>query len=109
MVCGYIRKANHMTSIVLGEYRDGQLLYKGHVTLGVGGENFRRIREQPPLPAPPFAVPSGNEQAVWVEPKLVCTVQYMMKTEGGGMRQSIFKGLRLDKEHEDCIEKSTKS
>lgn len=109
VVCGYIRKANHMTSIVLGQYRDGQLLYKGHVTLGVGGENFRRIREQPPLPAPPFAVPSGNEQAVWVEPKLVCTVQYMMKTEGGGMRQSVFKGLRLDKEPEECIEKSTES
>ncbi len=109
VVCGYIRKANHMTSIVLGQYRDGQLLYKGHVTLGVGGENFRRIREQPPLPTPPFAVPSGNEQAVWVEPKLVCTVQYMMKTEGGGMRQSVFKGLRLDKEPEECIEKSTES
>lgn len=109
VVCGYIRKANHMTSIVLGQYRDGRLIYKGHVTLGVGGENFRRIREQPPLPAPPFAVPSGNEQAVWVEPKLVCTVQYMMKTEGGGMRQSIFKGLRLDKEPEECTEKSTES
>ena len=97
VVCGYIRKENHMTSIVLGQYQNGQLIYKGHVTLGVGGESFRRIREQPALPAPPFAVPSGNEQAVWIEPNLVCTVQYMMKTESGGMRQPVFKGLRLDK------------
>ena len=109
VVCGYIRKANHMTSIVLGQYRDGQLIYKGHVTLGVSGENFRRIREQPSLSTPPFAVPSGNEQAVWVEPKLVCTVQYMMKTEGGGMRQSVFKGLRTDKGPRDCVEKSQES
>lgn len=109
VVCGYIRKANHMTSIVLGQYRDGQLIYKGHVALGVGGENFRRIRERPSLPAPPFAVPSGNEQAIWVEPKLVCTVQYMMKTENGGMRQAVFKGLRTDKGPKDCVEKSRES
>ncbi len=108
VVCGYIRKENHMTSIVLGQYRDGRLTYKGHVTLGVGGENFRRIRELPALAAPPFPVPAGNEQAVWVEPELVCTVQYMMKTEGGGMRQSVFKGLRSDKEPRDCVEKAEK-
>jgi len=51
----------------------------------------------------------GNEQAAWVEPKLVCTVQYMMKTEGGGMRQSVFKGLRTDKGPKDCVEKSRES
>ena len=105
VVCGYIQKEKHMISIVLGQYRDGQLIYKGHVTLGVGGENFRRIREQPTLPAPPFTVPSGNEQAVWIEPCLVCTVQYMMKTESGGLRQPVFKGLRPDKAPSECTEK----
>lgn len=102
VVCGYIRKENHMTSIVLGQYQGGQLVYKGHVTLGVGGENFRRIRELPVLPTPSFAVPAGNEQAIWVEPRLVCTVQYMNKTERGGMRQSVFKGLREDKAPTEC-------
>lgn len=106
VVCGYIRKENHMTSIVLGQYRHGQLVCKGYVTLGVGGENFRRIREQTTLSAPPFAVPPGNEQAVWIEPCLVCTVQYMMKTESGGMRQPVFKGLRFDKNPLECTEKS---
>ncbi len=104
VVCGYIRKESHMTSIVLGQYRDGQLIYKGHVTLGMGGEGFRRIRELPTLPVSPFAVPAGNEGAVWVEPRLVCTVQYMMKTEGGGMRQPVFKGLREDKIPSECTE-----
>lgn len=30
-----------MTSLVLGQYREGRLMYKGHVTLGVGGEAFQ--------------------------------------------------------------------
>ena len=104
VVCGYIPKENSMTSIVLGQYRDRQLIYKGHVTLGVGGESFRKIRELGRLFQPPMTVPEGNENAVWVQPGLVCTVKYMMKTESGGLRQPVFKGLRDDKRPEECLE-----
>lgn len=104
VVCGYIPKENHMTSIVLGQYRDGQLIYKGHVTLGVGGESFRKIRELPKINYPPMDVPDGNENAVWVQPQLVCTVKYMMKTESGSLRQPVFKGLRTDKQPKECLE-----
>lgn len=104
VVCGYIPKENSMTSIVLGQYRDGQLIYKGHVALGVGGESFRRIRELGRLYHPPMTIPDGNEHAVWVQLKLVCTVKYMMKTESGGLRQPVFKGLRDDKRPEECME-----
>lgn len=103
VVCGYIRKGNHMTSIILGQYRDGELIYKGHVTLGVGGKPFVRIAEQPTIDAPLFPAPAGNENAVWVRPELVCTVKYMEKTSSGGMRQPIFKGLRDDKSPEECL------
>ena len=75
------------------------------MTLGVGGENFRRIKALPHMPEPPFEVPDGNEYAAWVKPVLVCTVKYMMKTESGNMRQPVFKGLRDDKLPEECIVK----
>lgn len=104
VVCGYIPKENGMTSIVLGQYRRNQLIYKGHVTLGVSGENFRKIRELPKLKQPEMEVPEDNEQTVWVQPQLVCTVKYMMKTEGGSLRQPVFKGLRADKQPSECIE-----
>lgn len=104
VICGYIPKENHMTSIVLGQYRNRQLIYKGHVTLGVGGESFHKICSLPKRLSPPFPVPDGNAQAVWVEPNLVCTVKYMMKTENGGLRQPVFKGLREDKRPEECEE-----
>lgn len=102
VVCGYIHKDNHMMSIVLGQYDNAKLVYKGHVTLGVGGENFAQIKKIPHIPAPLFAVPSGNENAVWIMPELVCVVQFMDYTAGGGMRQPVFKGLRHDKRPGEC-------
>ena len=80
VVCGYIRKDNHMTSIVLGQYdKEGVLRYKSHVTLGVGGKPFQRILEQPRAIHPSFEAPPGhgNEDAVWLAPTLVCTVEFM--------------------------------
>ena len=93
-----------MTSIVLGQYRGDRLIYKGHVTLGVSGENFRKIRILPTRRYPEMEVPENNEQTIWVQPQLVCTVKYMMKTESDGLRQPVFKGLREDKHPEDCKE-----
>ena len=99
---GYVPKENSMNSIILGQYQNSQLVYKGHVTLGVGGEPFRRIKALDKTDCPFAEIPKGNENAVWVKQELVCTVKYMMKTENGGMRQPVFKGLREDKAPEDC-------
>ena len=109
VVCGWIPKDNHMTSIVLGQYDGRKLLYKGHVTLGVGGAAFAKIKAQAQSSRPPFDEPippgHGNEDAIWVAPTLVCTVEYMHKTKTGGMRQPVFKGLREDKRPEECMTK----
>lgn len=102
VVLGYVPKENSMNSIILGQYRNDALIYKGHVTLGVGGEPFKKIRALDKIHCPFLEIPKGNENAVWVVPKLVCTVKYMMKTESGGLRQPVFKGLREDKAPEEC-------
>jgi ATP dependent DNA ligase domain len=104
-VLGFVPKENSMNSIILGQYQNGRLVYKGHVTLGVGGELFRIIRTSDKTDCPFSEIPKGNENAVWVKPELVCTVKYMMKTESGGMRQPVFKGLREDKSPNECIVK----
>lgn len=106
IVCGWISKGKHMASLILGQYApNGELAYTGHVTLGVSGRDFERIREQEAVPCPPFAPPSGhgNDRAVWIRPELVCTVKCMERTKNGGMRQPVFKGLRMDKRPEECI------
>ncbi len=108
VVCGYIRKENHMVSIVLGQCRGKNLVYKGHVTLGVSGEAFAEVRAQPRRTTPPFSEPvpagHGNENVVWLEPALVCTVEFMHRTQNGGMRQPVFKGLRRDKTPVECAD-----
>lgn len=105
VICGYIDKGKGVTSIVLGQYRGKEMIYKGHVTLGVGGKAFERIARHHRVDSPPFIPPKGNENAIWVSPDLVCTIKYMMLTDSGSMRQPVFKGLREDKRPEDCIEK----
>lgn len=108
VVCGYIEKEPGIVSVVLGQYSpQGQtsksLIYKGHVTLGVSTADFRIIKSVQKRNLPPFrVVPPGNGNATWIDPVLVCTVKYMMKTSGGSMRQPVFKGLRDDKEPEEC-------
>jgi len=103
VVCGYIEKSSNIVSIVLGQYQNNELTYKGHVTMGVNQEDFSTIINTKRIEVPHFSVPKGNENAIWIEPKLVCTVKYMTKTETGRLRQPVFKGLRDDKTPHECI------
>ena len=48
-------------------------------------------------------LPKGNDNAVWIEPNLVCIVQYMPSNKEG-MRQPVCKGIREDKEKKECRE-----
>lgn len=101
VICGYIRKANNMVSLVLGQYDDDVLVYKGHVTLGVS-LRFLKEHDAKEVEYSPFLeIPDGNENAVWLEPKLVCIVE-SMPTENGNFRQPVFKGIRDDKLPKEC-------
>lgn len=101
VICGYIYKENNVISLVLGQYQKGELIYTGHVTMGISRDDFKVISGQQELDKAPFkeypANKSRNDEAVWIKPELVCTVKYMEKTSNGGMRQPVYKGLRPDK------------
>ncbi|EXG87916.1 ATP-dependent DNA ligase family protein,ATP-dependent DNA ligase family protein [Clostridium sp. ASBs410] len=101
VICGYILKENNMTSLVLGQYDDDVLVYKGHVTLGV---SLRVLKEHKykVIDYSPFGyVPPGNDDCVWLAPELVCIVE-SMPTEKEGFRQPVFKGIRDDKPAIEC-------
>lgn len=102
VICGYIVKDKGMVSLVLGQYAGHDLVYKGHVTLGVSGANLQRVMALPKAKAHDFVdLPPGNELAVWVKPVLVGIVQYMPR--GDVKSQPVFKGLRDDKLPEECV------
>lgn len=107
IVCGYIEKGGGVISLVLGQYdAAGNMVDKGHVTLGVSQDSFRvisSVAEGRPL------FPQKPEYDVkWLRPQLVCTVKFMEKTATGGLRQPVFKGLRQDKLPEECVDDSAK-
>lgn len=101
VICGYIRKENNMASIIIGQYDQEHLVYRGHVTMGVGLRYLNKYKYEV-LEYPPFEkVPPGNEDAVWLKPTLVCIVEYM-PNEKNTLRQPVFKGIRDDKLPKEC-------
>jgi len=101
IICGYIPKEGGVNSLVLGQYAaSGELVNKGHVTLGVSTEAMRVILKTRRQSDPPFVIKDSEQNAVWLEPQVVCTVKYMPDRY---MRQPIFKGLRFDKRPEECV------
>lgn len=102
VICGYSDKSDHGLSIVLAQYQNDELVYKGHVTT-LRKADYITIMNTKSAQFPEFEIPKGNEHTTWIEPKLVCTVQYMLKTEAGGLRQPVYRGLRMDKDPHECI------
>ena len=98
VICGYEETDTNAVSVVLGQYRDRALFYKGRVALDRARGDLRRLRDVPRLSVPPFAiVPSGFDSTIWLKPVLVCTVKYTSKTKTGYMREPVFEGIKLDK------------
>jgi len=60
------------------------------VTLGISNQALNIIKSQKRLNVPLF---DTKDNTIWIEPNLVCAVNYMQKTESGNMRQPVFKGL----------------
>jgi bifunctional non-homologous end joining protein LigD len=88
-------------ALVLGVYQGSNLVYIGHTGGGLDDAGLTDLRER--LDAlvrdtcPFKTVPKTNAPVQWVEPQLVCEVEFHEWTDDGRMRQPIFVGLREDK------------
>lgn len=101
VICGYIRKTNGMTSLILGQYNGDELIYRGHVTLGVSLRNLAQYGYREIDHSPFDHIPTGNDEAVWLAPELVCIIE-SMPTEKDSFRQPVFRGIRTDKIAKEC-------
>ncbi len=89
-------------ALLLGYYRDGELVYAGRTGTGFTQKmrkNMRAMLDKVKQERPPFAsLPSGAARdARWVEPKFVCEVNFATWTADNLVRQASFQGLREDK------------
>ena len=97
-VCGYQPDEDgNVKDLILGYYDDNDKLQcRGKVYLGVSESDRKIIGEfakKNTVKRPWF---EKYKNAVWLKPELIGTAHFMHETESGGMRQPVWKGLRVD-------------
>jgi len=94
IICGYeLKPTGEFKSALFGSYdKAGKFYIIGKVSLGTKPYE-QTILFQPK--AQPLS--SHYPHMIWIQHRLVGTVQYLMKTKSGGFRHPVFKGVRKDK------------
>jgi bifunctional non-homologous end joining protein LigD len=88
-------------------YIDGTLTYTGRAGSGFSDKQLTQVRRQ--LEASRRAGPAcvgpipQDKSITWVEPRVVCEVEFTEWTEEGLLRQPIFVRFRDDKRPEECV------
>jgi bifunctional non-homologous end joining protein LigD len=112
IILGYIPStvaSRSVGSLALGYPDMGKFVYAGRVGTGWSQEQARSLRDQletigaskPRLAKP---LPADAEKGVrWVEPRLVCEIEYRGWTRDRLLRAAAFKGLRDDRPAEDIV------
>jgi bifunctional non-homologous end joining protein LigD len=101
VVAGFTPGTGHRETsfggLVVGEFVNGQLQYRGKVGSGFTDKTARSIRatlESLRQDRSPFASPTPDDrQATWVRPELKIEVEYANRTAANILRAPIFKGL----------------
>ncbi|HEX6491255.1 MAG TPA: DNA ligase D [Gaiellaceae bacterium] len=109
IIAGYTkgqgRRAGTLGSLVLAVRRGSELEYVGNCGTGFTAEEIEKLlaklrpleRKTPPFRAPPKMPKIRKGDVVWVEPKLVCEVEFAEWTHDGRLRAPSYQGLRADK------------
>jgi bifunctional non-homologous end joining protein LigD len=109
VIAGYTkgqgRRAGRLGALILAANRGGELHYVGNCGTGFTEAEIEKLMKLlKPLerPTSPFsAVPKmpriRKGDVVWVEPKLVCEVEFVEWTHDGHLRAPSYQGLREDK------------
>jgi bifunctional non-homologous end joining protein LigD len=103
------RSREEFGALLLGYYRDGDLIYAGKVGTGfdrallreLGAELRKRARETRPF-AGDDKIP-GIRGVTWVEPELVAQIGFTEWTGDGRLRHPRFLGMRDDKAARDVV------
>ena len=97
----------HLGALVLGAYKNGELVFTGRMGGGFSGEKLAELRRKlDPLvrKTSPFkTVPETNTRVTWVKPELVVEVAFRGWTKEGLMRQPVFERFREDKAAEEVV------
>jgi bifunctional non-homologous end joining protein LigD len=104
IICGYTKpkgSRKHFGALILGVYKEDELVYIGHSGGGFDDKNLESIKKKLDalvMNKSPFKEKvRTNSPVTWVKPELVCEVSFSEWTDEGLMRHPVFLGLRDDK------------
>jgi bifunctional non-homologous end joining protein LigD len=109
VIAGYTkgtgRRASSFGSLVLGIYRGEELVYAGNVGTGFDSREIEKLldalrplrRDTSPFREVPKMPKVRRSDVMWVEPELVCEVEFAEWTHDGRLRAPSYLGLREDK------------
>lgn len=121
VIGGYTKNkdsSKSFSSLLLGVYEDGKLVYKGKAGTGFSDQLQKELLEQfepfqiksspfselPDINKPSrFQSKSIQATAIWMKPELVCEVSFTEMTKEGVMRHPAFKAMRTDKKAKEVI------
>jgi bifunctional non-homologous end joining protein LigD len=109
VIAGYTKgrgkRSGRLGSLVLGVNEGGELRYVGNCGTGFSEEEIDKLmaalrpleRKTAPFPDVPRMPKVRRDEIVWVEPALVCEVEFAEWTHDDRLRAPVYKGLREDK------------
>lgn len=111
VIAGYTLsdKGLPFSSLVLGVYEKGKLIYAGRVGTGFSNKlraELKKTLDRIARPTKPFAeIPRDPDlrRAIWTEPKLVGEVEFTEWTHDNVIRHPSFQGMREDKKATEVI------
>ncbi len=103
-IIGYTKgkgnRGEHFGALHLGDFIDGEIVYRGKVGTGFDTKNMKEVHEElkklKETKKPINEKVLDEKQTIWIEPKLVCEIQYSSITRDGAYREGVFVRLRPD-------------
>ncbi len=107
------KKTSGVSSLLLGIYEGGELVYAGRAGTGLSEADMRELeekfenikRQDPPFKEAPE--PRPKEKLTWLEPELVAEIKFAQWTKDNLLRQASFKGMRTDKDPREIKRENT--
>lgn len=108
IIAGYTtsEKNNILSALLLGYFKDNNLIYVGKVGTGFKEEYKQKLVDKiksSKINSCPFQNKINIANAVWLKPKFIAEIQYTELTKDKLLRQPSFISLREDKNINDII------
>ena len=103
-IIGYTKgkgsRGEHFGALHLGDIIKGEIVYRGKVGSGFDTKNIQQVYELlkklKVIKKPIKEKVLDESQTIWLEPKLICEIQYASITRDGAFREPVFLRLRPD-------------